>query len=78
MPDLSLREIAILAPIAFAVLWMGIYPKTFQDPMKPAVATVVARLAGREMATLPTDMTLSPGLPALVAPAHASEVEAAH
>jgi NADH-quinone oxidoreductase subunit M len=78
MPDLSLREIAIMLPIVIAVLWMGIYPKTFQDPMKPAVATVVARLAGREMATIPTDMTLTPGLPALVAPAHAAEHGSAH
>jgi NADH-quinone oxidoreductase subunit M len=78
MPDLSVREIAILLPIVAAVLWMGIYPKTFQDPMKPAVATVVARLAGREMATVPTNMTLTPGMPALVAPAHAAEHGSAH
>ena len=57
---------------------MGIYPKTFQDPMKPAVAMVVERLEGKQLATLPTDMTLTPGLPALVAPAHAAEHESAH
>ena len=68
MPDLSLREVAILLPIALAVLWMGIYPASFQNPMKPGVAAIVARLQGREMATLPTNMTLVPGLPALAAP----------
>ncbi len=73
MPDLSAREIAILVPIAAAVLWMGIYPKSFQAPMKPAVATIVARLEGRELATLPTDMTLSPAPPAFAAPAAAAE-----
>jgi NADH-quinone oxidoreductase subunit M len=73
MPDLSPREIAILVPIILATLWMGIYPKSFQAPMKPAIAEVVARLEGRELATVPTDMTLSPALPAIAAPAHAAE-----
>jgi NADH-quinone oxidoreductase subunit M len=73
MPDLDAREIAILAPIILATLWMGIYPKSFQAPMKPAIAEVVARLEGRQLATVPTDMTLSPALPALAAPAAAQE-----
>ena len=78
MPDLNAREIAILAPIVVATLWMGIYPKSFQQPMKPAIAEVVARLEGRELATVPTDMTLSPmkaemALPALTSPAQAAE-----
>ncbi|PZN96327.1 MAG: NADH-quinone oxidoreductase subunit M [Alphaproteobacteria bacterium] len=68
MPDLSVREIAILLPITAAVLWMGIYPKSFQAPMKPAIASIVARLDGREMATLPTRMTLTPGLPVNLLP----------
>ena len=73
MPDLSLREVAILLPITAAVLWMGISPKAFQEPMKPAIASIVARLDGRQLATVPTDMTLTPGLPALAAPAAAAE-----
>jgi NADH-quinone oxidoreductase subunit M len=73
MPDLDAREIAILAPIILATLWMGIYPKSFQAPMKPAIAEVVARLEGRQLATVPTDMSLSPALPAIAAPAHAAE-----
>ena len=77
MPDLSVREIAILLPIALAVLWMGIYPKSFQDPMKPAIASIVERLHGRTLATLPTDMTLVPGLPATIAPA-VPEIQASH
>jgi NADH-quinone oxidoreductase subunit M len=73
MPDLNWREVAILLPITAAVLWMGIYPRAFQEPMKPAIAGIVARLDGRELATLPTDMTLTPGLPDLAAPAAAAE-----
>ncbi len=75
MPDLNLREIAILAPITIAVLWMGIYPKTFQAPMKPAIASIVARLDGRQLATLPTDMTITPGLPIDLLPAAAKAAE---
>jgi NADH-quinone oxidoreductase subunit M len=45
MPDLSLREWAMLAPIAAAVLWMGVYPETFMAPMRADIAALDARLA---------------------------------
>jgi len=44
MPDLSLREIALLAPVAAVVLWMGVYPESFLAPMRSDVATLVARV----------------------------------
>jgi len=44
MPDLSPREIALLAPIAAAVLWMGVYPESFLAPMRGDVATLTARI----------------------------------
>ena len=37
MLDLNLRELAILAPIAAAVLWMGVYPESFIAPMRADV-----------------------------------------
>ncbi len=61
MPDLSARELTILVPIGLAVLWMGVYPASFQRPMKPAIAAIVARTSGRELATVPTWLTLTPG-----------------
>ena len=45
MPDLTLREWAMLAPIAAAVLWMGIYPETFMAPMRADIAALDARVA---------------------------------
>ena len=45
MPDLSLREIALLAPIAAVVLWMGVYPESFLAPMRGDVGTLEARIA---------------------------------
>ena len=67
MPDLTLREIALLAPIAAVVLWMGVYPESFLAPMRADAATLVARVARAQPAgdSLPT-----PGRPAPAA-AHA-------
>ena len=42
MPDLSKRELALLVPIAAAVLWMGVYPESFLAPMRGNVASIVA------------------------------------
>jgi NADH-quinone oxidoreductase subunit M len=45
MPDLSGRELWLLAPIAAVVLWMGVYPESFLAPMRPDIQSLVARLA---------------------------------
>ncbi len=44
MSDLSPREIALLAPIAAVVLWMGVYPESFLAPMRANVTSLVARI----------------------------------
>ena len=66
MTDLSPREIALLAPIAAAVLWMGVYPESFMAPMRKDVAILTARLDRAKPAgdSLPT-----PGKPVSL-PAH--------
>ncbi|HPB22558.1 MAG TPA: NADH-quinone oxidoreductase subunit M [Novosphingobium sp.] len=45
MPDLSVREWLMLAPIAAVVLWMGVYPESFLAPMRADIAALDARLA---------------------------------
>jgi NADH-quinone oxidoreductase subunit M len=45
MPDLDLREWLMMAPIAAAVLWMGIYPESFLAPMRQDIGALEARLA---------------------------------
>ncbi|ANY20727.1 NADH-quinone oxidoreductase subunit M [Tsuneonella dongtanensis] len=45
MPDLNAREWAMLAPIAAAVLWMGVYPESFLAPMRKDIAALDARLS---------------------------------
>ena len=62
MPDLSVREWALLAPIAAVVLWMGIYPESFLAPIRSDVTALTARLA----ATAPAgDAHLAIGKPRL-------------
>ncbi|SDH28252.1 NADH-quinone oxidoreductase subunit M [Roseospirillum parvum] len=41
LPDLSGREIAILAPLALVVLWMGLYPLPFLEVMHASVANLI-------------------------------------
>ncbi|WP_425404797.1 NADH-quinone oxidoreductase subunit M [Hwanghaeella sp.] len=40
--DMNIREIAVFAPLIILVLWMGIYPSTFLDPIEVSVQKVVA------------------------------------
>jgi NADH-quinone oxidoreductase subunit M len=44
MPDLEPREWLILAPIAAATLWMGVYPESFLKPMRDDVGAVLTRI----------------------------------
>ena len=44
MPDLSMRELWLLAPIAAVVLWMGVYPESFMAPMRKDVGVLLARV----------------------------------
>jgi NADH-quinone oxidoreductase subunit M len=67
MPDLSRREMALLAPLAAVVLWMGVYPESFLAPMRGDVATLLARI---ERARPAGDSQPTPGNPA--AAAHAT------
>ncbi|MBF6602334.1 MAG: NADH-quinone oxidoreductase subunit M [Sphingorhabdus sp.] len=58
MPDLSIREIALLAPIAAVVMWMGVYPESFIAPIRDDVGTLVSRI---ERATPEGDANLKMG-----------------
>ncbi|HUC61350.1 MAG TPA: NADH-quinone oxidoreductase subunit M [Alphaproteobacteria bacterium] len=41
--DLSPREMAVFAPLAIVVMWMGIYPNSFLDPMHASIAHVIGQ-----------------------------------
>jgi NADH-quinone oxidoreductase subunit M len=70
MPDLSLREWALLAPIAAGVFWMGVYPESFMAPMRKDVTSLLARV---ERAAPPGDARLAMGAPRPAEPAHKAE-----
>ncbi|PKP90039.1 MAG: NADH-quinone oxidoreductase subunit M [Alphaproteobacteria bacterium HGW-Alphaproteobacteria-16] len=72
MPDLNKREMALLAPLAAVVLWMGVYPESFLAPMRGDVATLLARL---ERARPAGDSQPTPGNPAAIAAAKAKTAE---
>jgi NADH-quinone oxidoreductase subunit M len=60
MGDITAREWIMMAPIAAAVLWMGVYPESFLAPMRKDIATLDARLATAAPAG---DARLAPGTP---------------
>jgi NADH-quinone oxidoreductase subunit M len=41
MLDLNRREVAIFAPLAVLVIWMGVYPSSFIDVMAPSVTNLI-------------------------------------
>jgi NADH-quinone oxidoreductase subunit M len=67
MPDLSAREWWLLAPIAVAVFWMGIYPESFLRPIRADVGRMVVRL---DRVTPHYDAPLKLGAPKPEAEAH--------
>jgi NADH-quinone oxidoreductase subunit M len=70
MPDLSARELWLLAPIAAVVLWMGVYPESFLAPMRPDITALEARLASAAPAG---DAKIKMGAPKPTAQAHHAE-----
>lgn len=74
MPDISVREWLMLAPIAAAVLWMGVYPESFLAPMRKDIAALDARIA---RVAPEGDSKLKIGEPA-PAEDHSAHAEGAH
>jgi NADH-quinone oxidoreductase subunit M len=45
LTDINAREFTLLAVLALAVLWMGVYPKPFTDPMQASVHELLRHVA---------------------------------
>ena len=43
LSDISLRELIAVAPLVVFIVWIGVHPTTFLDPMEAAVRTLLAR-----------------------------------
>jgi NADH-quinone oxidoreductase subunit M len=50
LTDLNGREFLMLAILAIAVLWMGLYPKPFTDVMNVSVAELLKHVAAAKLA----------------------------
>ena len=44
--DLNWREIGLLAPLLFLMIFMGVYPRPFLDASQKSVSAVVDRVSG--------------------------------
>ncbi len=43
MPDLNVREIGVLAPLAIMVIWLGVFPNSILDRVGPSVERLVGK-----------------------------------
>ena len=62
LPDLNVREWAILGPLAAMAIYMGVFPNVFLKPMEPAINRVVQRMGQYEV--LSASLRGAPGAPA--------------
>ncbi len=44
LPDVNLREVAMLAPVLALIVFIGVYPKPFLERIEPAAQHVVEQL----------------------------------
>jgi NADH-quinone oxidoreductase subunit M len=44
LPDMSLRELAVFAPLIVCAVWIGVYPKPLFDVLEKPVAQIVERV----------------------------------
>jgi len=60
LTDLNWREMALLAPLVFLILWMGVYPKPVLQRMEASAAHFVEQVESRA-ATQRATMSMIPG-----------------
>jgi NADH-quinone oxidoreductase subunit M len=54
LPDLSKREIAVLAPLLAGMIWMGVYPKPFLERMEVSLNELIESVERRSAPTMPS------------------------
>lgn len=60
LPDLSAREIGMMAVCVIVLLWLGLYPQTFMRTAKPTVDSLQRLAVPATQAALPTTVTITP------------------
>jgi NADH-quinone oxidoreductase subunit M len=64
VPDLSLREVVSLVPLAVFMLWIGVAPAAFLEPSRPALEETLSLYQARAAQPAPAVPSLS-GAPTL-------------
>jgi NADH-quinone oxidoreductase subunit M len=56
LPDLNRRELALLAPLVAAIIWLGVYPQPVLRRMERTSQALVDRVEGRSVVTPQTPL----------------------
>jgi NADH-quinone oxidoreductase subunit M len=59
IPDLSRREIIVLAPLLAGMIWLGFYPKPFLERMEASVVHIVESAGVRSAPARPIEGPVS-------------------
>jgi NADH-quinone oxidoreductase subunit M len=63
LPDLSVREWAIVGPLAAMAIYMGVFPNVFLKPMEPAVSRIVQRVEQHQPLQVRSTAPVAPIVP---------------
>jgi NADH-quinone oxidoreductase subunit M len=55
LTDLTRREMLVLAPLVLFVFWIGLYPRTFLEPMEASVRSFIGDYSDKYQATVADD-----------------------
>jgi NADH-quinone oxidoreductase subunit M len=58
IPDLNRRELALLAPLVAAIIWLGIYPQPVLRRMEATSQALVNRVEGRQSVIGPAPVAI--------------------
>ena len=50
LPDLSLREWAVLAPVVAFIVWIGVYPTAFTGKTEASIEALIAQVQSKAAA----------------------------
>jgi len=61
VPDLSRREMLVLAPLVAGMIWMGFYPRPFLERMESSLTELITSVEERSAPVMPTALAVPPG-----------------
>ncbi|MCI0434713.1 MAG: NADH-quinone oxidoreductase subunit M [Gemmatimonadetes bacterium] len=65
LPDLSRREVLVLAPLVAGMIWLGFYPKPFLERMEISLSELIESVEQRSAPVMPAAMAVRPSVTGL-------------